>query len=267
MTNRDRPERTRPAPNHGNRDRSQLLMAWYRLVQVVTGTAWTALAGLRATGRRHIPAEGGALLVANHLSHLDVFVLGQLQPRPLNYVARSTLFFRPLGAFIRSVGGFPIQRDGLGAQGVKETLRRLRNGSLVVLFPEGSRSFDGLLGPLKPGISALVSRTRVPIVPTGIAGTFEAFPRGRLWPIPHPVRIHFGPPIMPDEYAGLTPEALSTLIRDRMLEAHRTASAHLHRDTGSAPLPSAAHTPTPPPNAPARLARLTEIFDWTIQAV
>ena len=257
-------ERDRPSTMHGMRDRSRVRMAWYRFVQLVTGTAWCALAGLRATGRETIPTTGGALLVANHLSHLDVFVLGQLQPRPLNYVARSTLFFPPLGALIRSVGGFPIQHDGLGAQGVKETLRRLRNGSLVVLFPEGARSFDGDLGPLKPGISALASRTRVPIVPIGIAGTFEALPRGSPWPTPHAVRIHFGTPILPAEYEGLGPDALSALIRDRMLDARRVASEKLARD-----LHSAASSTSPATSTRSRSearGSLIEIFDWTIRA-
>ena len=99
-----------------------------------SGTGWSSGSSARSWPR---PAASGppagrtsrtaaALLVSNHLSHLDVLVLGILLARPLNYVARSTLFFCPLGPFIRSVGGFPIQREGIGAQGLKETLRRLR---------------------------------------------------------------------------------------------------------------------------------------------
>src|SRR5439155_2031754 len=133
----------------------------------------------RATRRRNVSRSGGAILVSNHLSHLDVFALGLSFPRPLNYVARSTLFFPPLGALIRSVGGFPIQREGMGAQGLKETLRRLRAGGIVTLFPEGTRSRDGELGPLKSGIAVLASRARVPIIPAALAGTFEAWPRSR----------------------------------------------------------------------------------------
>ncbi len=113
------------------------------------------------------------MLVANHVSFLDVFVLGIPLRRPLNYVARSTLFVPGLGFLMRSVGAFPIQREGMGASGMKETLRRLRSGGIVTLFPEGTRSADGELGPLKHGIAVLVSRAGVPVVPAGIAGTFE----------------------------------------------------------------------------------------------
>lgn len=179
--------------------------------------------------------SGGALLVSNHVSHLDVFILGIPLHRPLNYVARSTLFLPLLGTFIRSVGGFPIQREGMGAQGLKETLRRIKKGGIVVLFPEGTRSRDGELGELKSGISVLASRARVAVVPAGIAGTFEAWPRSRAFPLPHPVRIHYGPPILPEELEGLDTEAVTKLIRARILDCVEVARAGLHRDLQSDP--------------------------------
>lgn len=215
------------------RDRSRLALIWYRLVQLVTGLLLLISGGFRATGREHVPRSGGALLVSNHLSHLDVFVLGLLLPRPLNYVARSSLFIPVLGPFIRSVGGFPIQREGMGAQGLKETLRRIKNGGIVTLFPEGTRSRDGELADLKAGIAVLAARTRVPVVPAAVAGTFEAWPRSRRVPGCHPVRVHYGQPIAPDELAGLDAEAVTALIRDRILECQRIARRDLARDMGT----------------------------------
>ena len=97
-------------------------------------------------------------------------------------MARSTLFFPVLGFLLRSVKAFPIQREGMGASGMKETLRQLRSGGIVTLFPEGTRSRDGKLAPLKSGIAVLVSRAGVPVVPAGIAGTYQAWPRSRLLP-------------------------------------------------------------------------------------
>jgi 1-acyl-sn-glycerol-3-phosphate acyltransferase len=208
-------------------------MLWYRLVQKIVGLLCIVTGGLRASGQRNMPKEGGVLLISNHLSHLDVFVLGLLLPRPLNYVARSTLFVPGLAFLIRSVGGFAIQREGMGAQGLKETLRRIRNGGIVTLFPEGTRSRDGELGELKPGIAVLASRARVPIVPTGLAGTFEAWPRSRPFPLPAPIRVHYGAPILPETIAGLDPDALTTLIRDRLLDSQRIARAGLRRDRGA----------------------------------
>jgi 1-acyl-sn-glycerol-3-phosphate acyltransferase len=220
---------TSPPPSA---DRSWLARAWFRIVQFGVGSLLAATGGLRASGRENIPATGGSLLVSNHLSYLDVFVLGIPVPRPwrLNYVARSTLFLPVLGALIRSVGGFPIQREGMGASGLKETLRRVRNGGIVILFPEGTRSRDGALGPIKPGIAVLATRARVPIVPAAVAGTFEVWPRGRPFPWPHPIWVHYGPAITPEELAGLAPEAVVSLIRARLLAAQQVARKELGRD-------------------------------------
>jgi len=219
----------RPVPD---RDRSRAKLAWYRVVQHHSTLVACCCGGIRATGRQHLPAKGGVLLVSNHLSFLDVFVLGLLLPRPLNYVARSTLFVGPLGPLIRSVGGFAIQRDGMGAEGLKETLRRLRAGGIVTLFPEGTRSPDGRLGPLKPGIAALAARAGVPVVPAGLAGTFESWPRGRSWPRPHPIRVHYGPPLWPADLAGLGIGAVTARIAEGMEAARAAAVDGLERDLG-----------------------------------
>jgi 1-acyl-sn-glycerol-3-phosphate acyltransferase len=222
--------RRRSEPRGAGRDRSLGLLAWYQVVRFVTATMAAVLMRWRATGQRNVPESGGVLLVSNHLSYLDVFLLGISLRRPLNYVARSTLFVPVLGTLIRSVGGFPIQREGMGASGMKETLRRLRAGGIVTLFPEGTRSPDGELGPLKPGIAVLVARAGVPVVPVGLAGTFEIWPRSRLIPVPHPIRIHYGRPILPDELAGMENEAITDLIRDRLRECRLEACRGLRRD-------------------------------------
>jgi 1-acyl-sn-glycerol-3-phosphate acyltransferase len=234
-----RPDETPPAararPDATGRDRSILALIWYRIVQVVVVVLLSAFYGLRVTGRKNVPEDGPALLISNHLSYLDVFLLGILLPRPLNYVARSTLFVPVLGGFIRSVGGFPIQREGLGASGMKETLRRLRNGGIVALFPEGTRSVDGELGEIKAGIALLASRAKVAVVPAAVAGTFESWPRGRRWPRPHPLRIHFGPAMSTDQIAGPGPDAVVALIREGLLGCQRVARRGLAGDLGLDP--------------------------------
>ena len=131
---------------------------------------------------------------------------------------------------MRSVGAFPIQREGMGASGMKETLRRLRSGGIVTLFPEGTRSADGELAPLKSGIAILVARAGVPVVPVGLAGPFETWPRWALIPVPHPIRIHFGRPILPEELSGMETEAITAMIRDRLQDCCAEARRGLRRD-------------------------------------
>jgi 1-acyl-sn-glycerol-3-phosphate acyltransferase len=223
---------TRPdlAPEVRHRDRPLASTLWYHCVRYYCAILTIVLVRWRATGQGNVPMTGGCLLVSNHVSFLDVVFLGIPLRRPLNYVARSTLFVSILGWFIRSVGAFPIQREGMGASGMKETLRRLRAGGIVTLFPEGTRSQDGQLGKLKPGIAVLVQRVGVPVVPAGLAGTFEIWPRSRMFPVPHPIRIHYGRPIYPDELAGLETEAITALIRDRMEATFLVASRALECD-------------------------------------
>jgi 1-acyl-sn-glycerol-3-phosphate acyltransferase len=211
-------------------DRSPIGLAWYRLIQTTSATWLAAVWGWRATGRDNVPRAGAALLVSNHASFLDVFALGLPLRRPLNFVARSTLFVPGLGWFIRSLGAFPIQREGMGAAGMKETLRRLRNGGIVTLFPEGTRTRDGQLAPLKHGIAVLVARAGVPVVPAAVAGTFESLPRWRLLPVPHPIRIHYGPTIRPEDIRGMDPEAVTALIRERIEDCLEIARGGLDGD-------------------------------------
>jgi 1-acyl-sn-glycerol-3-phosphate acyltransferase len=190
--------------------------------------------GYRVTGREHIPPSGGVLLVSNHASFLDVFAVGVGCPRPLRFMARSTLFNPVLGPLMRSVGAFPIDREGGGTAGLRETLRLLKNGSIVLMFPEGTRTLTGELGPVQPGMAALM-RARVPVLPAGVAGTFEAWPRGRKAPGAHAIRIHFGPPIAPVEAAGLDPRAFVARVASAMADAHATARDALARDLGRVP--------------------------------
>ncbi len=211
-----------------HREGSVLWRSYYECTRWALTLILSLRGGLRVTGRAHLPRSGGALILANHASFLDPVVVGISIPQPIRYVARATLFKPFLGPYLRSLGAFPIDREGGGTAGLRETLRELKAGQVVLIFPEGTRSSDGSVGPLKPGFAAM-TRARVPIVPAAIAGTFEAMPRGGHWPRPHPIRVHFDAPILPEEYADLEPDALTNLIRGRLQKALNLARAGLDR--------------------------------------
>lgn len=157
----------------------------------------------RARGLEHLPS-GGALLLINHQSHLDPLLAGLPLERPVSYIARENLFAVPgLGWMLRHTYVLPINREAAGAESIREAVRRLQQGFLVGIFPEGTRSHDGRLGVLKPGFIALVRRAGVPVVPVGIAGSHEVLPRGARVPRRRPVAVVFGEPLPPDDVARL----------------------------------------------------------------
>src|SRR5262245_47164414 len=161
---------------------------WYEFVYWTTGTASILLQSFRVEGARNIPPAGPALLIANHQSFLDPPLLGIAARRHLTYLARDTLFINPIfGWFIRSVGAVPIDQEGFARQGLKTIMDQLRQGKAVLVFPEGERTPHGEMLPLKPGIMLLIKRVQTPIIPVGIAGAFDAYPRSKVLPTPAPL--------------------------------------------------------------------------------
>ncbi|MEX2185845.1 MAG: lysophospholipid acyltransferase family protein [Pirellulales bacterium] len=179
---------------------------------------------VRCYGREFVPDSGGGLVMSNHQSNMDPVLVGLAAKRRLNYLARETLFgFAPFRWLIQSLDAIAIDREGLGLSGLKETLRRLKRGELVLMFPEGTRTRDGEFAPLKPGFCALARRANVPLVPVAVAGAFEAWPRSRMLPRPSAVRVQFGPPLWPSDIARLDDEALLAEVERRLKECFAMA--------------------------------------------
>jgi 1-acyl-sn-glycerol-3-phosphate acyltransferase len=177
----------------------------------------TVLFQIRSGGRSLLPIRGGGIVCSNHQSYLDPIFVGLACDRRLNFLARESLFrWRPFARLLGWYDTIPIQRDGFGLAGMRETLRRLRREELVLVYPEGTRTADGRLRPLKAGICALARRAGVPLIPVAIAGAFEVWPRDRRVPHRGRVAVQFGPPIDVDQLQRLTDEQLLDLLRERL---------------------------------------------------
>ena len=192
---------------------------WYDMVYWSTFTFYTFGFSLRRSGWGNMPRTGPVLVLSNHASWFDPNLVGLASRRYLTYLARKNLFGQPvLGPFIRSVGAVPIDR-GMGKDGIQSVLDALGRGCAVLVFPEGERTHTGEVQPLKPGVSLLIKRVHCPIVPVGIAGTFEAWSRFQKWPKFSPllnlptdssIALSVGKPIDPARYKGVG--------RDEMME-------------------------------------------------
>lgn len=158
----------------------------------------------RARGAEKIRPAGGGLLLINHQSFLDPLLAGLPLNRPVCYLARDSLFRVPvLGWILRQTYVIPINREGAGSTSIREAIGKMRQGYLVGIFPEGTRSRDGEPNTFRPGFIALIRRADVPVYPVGIAGASEALPRHACFLRPARVRVVFGDPFRPEELAQL----------------------------------------------------------------
>src|SRR5687767_5751448 len=167
----------------------------WKLAQVIVRVGTTCLFDLKVYGKHNVPLEGGALMISNHQSLLDPAVLGAHLWRPMSYLAKSELWKNPVfGWVITRLYAFPV-RQGAGDVGaIKETIRRLQEGHLLNIYPEGSRTEDGELLPVQAGAALVIRKAGVPVVPAVVDGSFFAWPEGRLLAQGHPVRGTCGTP-------------------------------------------------------------------------
>lgn len=130
-------------------------------------------------GAEKLRFPGPALIACNHVSFLDPPFVGQAFDEAIHYFARKTLFDHPLaGAVLRSWQTIPIDRDKPDASSLKATIRLLREGKKVLIFPEGTRSPDGRLQPAEAGVGLFIAKGGAPVLPVRIFGSYDAYPRG-----------------------------------------------------------------------------------------
>jgi 1-acyl-sn-glycerol-3-phosphate acyltransferase len=209
--------------------------AWYDFNYCAIWTGFQFAWSYRSEGFRHVPQRGPVLVVCNHQSFLDPLLVGLGVRRRFTYLARKTLFRnRFFGAFLRSVRCVPVDQEGVAKDGLKAVLEKLKEGNAVLVFPEGNRTPDGRMQPFRPGVYLLIKRGMCPVLPVGIAGGFESFPRTAKFPLPSPifmpatgggVAAAVGRPIDPKRLADLSrDEALDLLYRE-VERLHRHAEA------------------------------------------
>jgi len=178
---------------------------------VLLGPLMRLLARPTIEGLEHIPARGGAILAGNHLAVADSFLVPLLVRRRITYLAKREYFTqtglvgRIKKVFFTGVGQVPVDRAvGSEAQAALDTaIRLLRDGKLLGIYPEGTRSPDGRLYKGKTGVARMALEAGVPVIPVAVIGTNELNPIGsRMWR-PHHVHIRIGEPLDFSRYAGM----------------------------------------------------------------
>ncbi|WP_249977638.1 1-acyl-sn-glycerol-3-phosphate acyltransferase [Vreelandella olivaria] len=167
---------------------------------------------LHVHGRHHLPNKGAALVVCNHVSFMDALVLGGASPRPLRFVMDQPIFeSRWLKWWFQLVGAIPIESErhspGALRRALDDVSEALRQGEIVMVFPEGRLTPDGEIHTFRRGLETILARDNVPVVPAGLAGLWGSWTSHyggkalKKWPsrFRAPVSLHFGPAVMAQE--------------------------------------------------------------------
>lgn len=173
----------------------------------------------RVLGAEKLKFSGPALIACNHVSFLDPPFVGQAFDEAIHYFARKTLFDHPIAGWIlREWQTIPIDRDKPDAASLKATIRLLRAGKKVLIFPEGTRSPDGNLGTAEAGVGLFIAKSGAPVLPVRLFGTYEAYPRGAKFLRPSRVTMVIGDLWQPDLTSrGLQGKALYQSLADEVM--------------------------------------------------
>ena len=168
----------------------------------------------RVTGQDNVPRDGPLLIVANHLSSADQYLLYFTIKRKMMFMAKEELFRSPVIRILaRGFGAFPVYGEGIDRKTLSEAYRVLDNGFALAMFPEGARSKNAQLQRAMPGSALIALDKNVPVLPVGIAGV-EAREKGILWSLFHrpQIAVNIGHPFnLPVSHQTLTKERLAEL--------------------------------------------------------
>lgn len=170
--------------------------AMYSFFKILLGILFKLFFRCQIIGQENIPKQGGVIIAANHLSFWDPPLIGTFMPRPIHFMAKEELFKVPIfGWIIRQLNAFPVRRGAADRTAIRTAINTLEGGSCMGLFPEGTRSKNGLLGSAEPGLAMIAVKSGAAIVPTAIIGTNKIFKNG-LFPS---LELRFGKPIYIDK--------------------------------------------------------------------
>jgi 1-acyl-sn-glycerol-3-phosphate acyltransferase len=189
---------------------------WCRLLCKLNGVR------VEIDGQENILTDRPQIFVSNHQGYFDIFTLSGYLPVQIRWVAKSSLFMIPfLGGAMKASGYIPVERGNRkqAYEAFNKTLEKIREGCSLIIFPEGTRSEDGTIGPFKKGSNLIASRSKSPMVPITIIGSRDIIKKGSASITPGPIRVIISSPIEPSSKKKEN-EALLQSVRETIISHH-----------------------------------------------
>jgi len=175
---------------------------FYKVIRFIGYVLTLLFWPIKTKGENNLIKESSLILAANHVSYLDPIVLGVAVRRQIHFIAKKEVFNIPiLGFIIRSLGAIPVDRKKANPVSIKKSFLVLKKGNILGIFPEGARSMNGELLEFNIGLIKIALKTKSPIIPVGINGTFSIYPPKAKFPSffkRENIYINFGEPIYLD---------------------------------------------------------------------
>ena len=171
----------------------------YNFLLKIVGFYYKIFFRAKFYGIKNIPLTGGLLFCANHLSNNDPVIVATHIPRKLGFMAKKELFKVPvISSVVKWAGAFPVDRSTSDIRAVKVALTILKNGSPLMIFPEGRRNKKFAANGIKPGAAVIAAKAEVPILPVYIKGKYKLFGK---------TEVYFGKPISAEEVKAVVEKA------------------------------------------------------------
>lgn len=174
----------------------------YKIARMILMPIFYIIFPWRVTGRENVPAEGPLVVCANHITWQDPIILALIIKRPIHFMAKEELFrIGILRWLLPKVHAFPVKRGTADRTAIRHSLEVLKQGEVLGIFPEGTRSRTGEMQKLLPGVAMLAIKGQAPVIPIAIRGPYRVF---------RPLHVTIGQPLDLQEYAAdrLTGEVL-----------------------------------------------------------
>jgi 1-acyl-sn-glycerol-3-phosphate acyltransferase len=192
---------------------------YYAFAHIVLNPIFKILFRWEVKGKENIPKRGAVILAAHHESYLDPAVIGTASPRQIYFLAREELF--QVGFFswiIKHLNTIPISREQLQISTLRKSLEILKEGKVLLLFPEGTRSPAGTISEGERGVGLIAAKANVPVIPVLIKGSGEALPKNKKRITTHKISVIFGKPMYFEQSGNKDKKEFYQEFSDRVME-------------------------------------------------